>query len=139
MKKSDFTLKQQYEFVTGLYNGWCRQEELRRLTFPVERLKGNEELLEMFVGEDFKSDEDLRRKVESWIKETGGNVRRREENRERYLKARLKKIKAEAEAEERRVKENFKKELFAACLSRHRKQRRKRLKRVCRKAGTPVV
>ena len=133
------TRKQRLDMVEGLYAGWKTREELRRHTFPVEALDGNIDLLSELTEQTFKSDLDMRRKVSRWIEEKEERLKTQEEKRKKYFKARLKKIKAEAEAEERRVKENFKKELFATCVSRYKKKTRKRLKRVCRKAGTPVV
>ena len=106
MKKSDFTLKQQYEFVTGLYNGWKDRESKVKIFPFVEKLDGNVDLLAELTGEDFKDDEDLRRKVESWIEEKKEKLRAQAEKNEKYKKAR------------------FKKKLFETCLSRHKRKKK---------------
>jgi hypothetical protein len=106
MKMKQLTLKQQYEFVTGLYDGWCHQEELRRLTFPMARLEGNIDLLSEFTGQDFKDDEDMKEKVEHWIEETGKKLRR------------------QAEIRARNIKRRFKKRLYEACLSRYKRRKK---------------
>jgi len=100
------TRKQRLDMVTGLYAGWKTREELRRHTFPVEALDGNVDLLSELLEQDFKDDEDMKRKVESWIEEKEESLKTQEEKGERYKKAR------------------FKKKLFEACLSRCKRRKK---------------
>lgn len=99
------SLRQKLDFVKGLFESW-RNQEFILLDYPNEKLDGNVELLAEFTGQDFKDDEDVKRRVSEWIEETEMRLKTQEEKGERYKKAR------------------FKKRLFEMCLSRHKRKKK---------------
>ena len=84
------SLRQKLDFVKGLFESW-RNQEFILLDYPNEKLDGNVELLTEFTGQDFKDDEDVKRRVSEWIEETEMRLKTQEEKREKYKKARFKK------------------------------------------------
>ena len=105
LKMKQLSLRQKLDFVKGLFESW-RNQEFILLDYPNEKLDGNVDLLSELTEQTFKSDLDMKRKVESWIEETEMRLKTQEEKREKYNKAR------------------FKKELFEMCLSRYKRKKK---------------
>ena len=105
MKAKKLNLRQKLDFVKGLFESW-RNQKFILLDYPFEHLDGNVDLLSELLEQDFKSDEDMKRKVESWIEEKEESLKTQEEKREKYYK------------------EKFKKRLFEMCLSRYKRRKK---------------
>lgn len=99
------SLRQKLDFVKGLFESW-RNQEFILLDYPFEQLDGNVELLAELTGQDFKNDEDVKRRVSEWIEEREMSLRTQEEKREKYFKRK------------------FERELKERCLSRYKRKKK---------------